>query len=172
MELNFPIVFAAALIPLLVGFVYYHPKVFGNAWMKAAGVSADGAKPNMILVFGLTYVFSVMLGVALLGIVIHQMGAYSMLVGQPGFDAKAADSEAWQTFTALMAKYGDRFRSFKHGAFHGTLAGIALALPIVTVNAMFERKSWKYIAINAGYWIVSLALMGGVICQWGITHYN
>lgn len=165
MELNFPIVFAAALIPLLVGFVYYHPKVFGNAWMKAAGVSADGAKPNMILVFGLTYVFSVMLGVALLSIVIHQMGAYSMLVGQPGFDAKAADSEAWQMFTAYMAKYGHTYRTFKHGALHGTLSAIFFALPVFGINSLFERKGWKYFLINLGYWVIALALMGGVICQ-------
>jgi hypothetical protein len=31
---------------------------------------------------------------------------------------------------------------------------------------MFEKKSVKYVAINAGYWIVTLAIMGGIICQW------
>ncbi|HRN41812.1 MAG TPA: DUF1761 family protein [Vicingus sp.] len=30
---------------------------------------------------------------------------------------------------------------------------------------MFERKGFKYIAINSGYWIITLGLMGGVICQ-------
>jgi hypothetical protein len=39
-----------------------------------------------------------------------------------------------------------------------------LVLPILSINAMFERKGFKYIAINAGYWIITLGLMGGIIC--------
>lgn len=168
--MNFPILFAAAVIPLLIGFVWYHPKVFGTAWMNATGLTPESGKGmNMILVFGLTYLLSFLVAFMLTGITIHQTGAYSMLVGEPGFDAHAADSEAWQMFTALMAKFGDNYRTFKHGALHGTIAGIGLALPIVAVGALFERKSFKYVAINAGYWIVSFALMGGVVCQWGLN---
>jgi Protein of unknown function (DUF1761) len=63
-----------------------------------------------------------------------------------------------------MAAYGNEFRSFKHGALHGTIAGFMVALPIIGTGAMFEKKGFKYIAINAGYWIVTMALMGGVIC--------
>ncbi|WP_308224826.1 DUF1761 domain-containing protein [Flavobacterium sp. J372] len=37
----------------------------------------------------------------------------------------------------------------------------------MAINALFERKSAKYVLINAGYFIVSLAIMGGIICQWG-----
>jgi hypothetical protein len=29
---------------------------------------------------------------------------------------------------------------------------------------LFERKGFRYIAINGGYWIISMALMGGIIC--------
>jgi hypothetical protein len=31
---------------------------------------------------------------------------------------------------------------------------------------LFERRSWKYIFINAGYWILTLTLMGGIICAY------
>ena len=58
-----------------------------------------------------------------------------------------------------------KFRTFKHGALHGTMAGIFIALPILGTNALFERKGWKYILINTGYWTVTLAIMGGIICQ-------
>ena len=40
------------------------------------------------------------------------------------------------------------------------------SFPILAINAMFERKTVKYIAINTGYWVVTLALMGGILCQW------
>jgi len=41
-----------------------------------------------------------------------------------------------------------------------------VALPIIGTNALFERKSAKYIFINAGYWIVTLGVMGAIICGW------
>lgn len=163
MDLNFPIVFAAALIPLLVGFVYYHPKVFGTAWMKAAGMAEDGAKPNMILVFGLTYLFSVMMSVALMSIVIHQLSIFSTVQGNP--DLADPNSPLSLMLKDFMAKYGTNFRTFKHGALHGTIAAVFFALPVFGINSLFERKGWKYFLINLGYWVIALALMGGVICQ-------
>ena len=63
-----------------------------------------------------------------------------------------------------MDQYGQNFRTFKHGAFHGTLSGIFYAFPIIAINALFERRSWKYIWIHTGYWILTLALMGGTVC--------
>jgi len=38
-----------------------------------------------------------------------------------------------------------------------------LALPIIAVSSLFERRSWKYIAIHGGYWVLSLGIMGGII---------
>lgn len=70
------------------------------------------------------------------------------------------------TYTAFMTEYGDAFRTFKHGALHGFITGVFIALPITAINALFEQKSWKYILINAGYWIVSLTNMGAIICGW------
>jgi hypothetical protein len=68
------------------------------------------------------------------------------------------------SFEAFMADYGNDFRTFKHGALHGTIFGIAGALPIIGTIALFERKSVKYIFVNAGYWIVTLAVMGSLLC--------
>ncbi|HNR20679.1 MAG TPA: DUF1761 domain-containing protein [Bacteroidia bacterium] len=165
MDVNFISVFVAALIPLAVGFVWYNPKVFGNAWMQASGMTEEKAKgANHALIFGLTYVFAVLAGMALMPIVIHQMGIFSVLADDPGM--KDPNSEVSIMFNGFMQKYGDNFRTFKHGAFHGTLLGIFMVLPIIAINAMFERKSWKYIWINVGYFTVSFALMGGVICAW------
>lgn len=159
---NFIVLAATALIPLLVGAIWYNPKIgFGHAWMKAANMSPNAVQgANMALVFGLTYLFSFFAAAALYSIVIHQAGFVSLMQGYEG-------PESTQAVSDFLAAYGDRFRTFKHGALHGTIAGITLALPILGVNALFERKGFKYVAINVGYWIVSLALMGGVICQWG-----
>ncbi|MFN8166018.1 MAG: DUF1761 domain-containing protein [Bacteroidia bacterium] len=162
MNFNFPIILISALIPLLIGFIWYHPKVFGNAWMALTGIKPeDGKKANMPLIFGLTYLFSVMAASALIAVVIHQFSLYSIIQR-----VQSTDPNAMTMVNDFMSKYGTEFRTFKHGALHGTLMGIFLILPTFAINSLFEQKKWKYIWINAGYWIVCLALMGGVICQW------
>lgn len=165
MPLNYIFIFVAALIPLAIGGVWYHPKVFGTAWAKAAGVTDEQLKSaNMLLIFGLTYVFGVFASMALSYMVIHQAHIYSALMNEPGLND--AGSELNTYVADFMAKYGDRFRTIQHGAFHGALAAITFALPILGINALFDRKGFKYIAINTGFWIVSLALMGGLLCAY------
>tara|TARA_R110000868_G_scaffold173829_2_gene410219 strand:+ start:6824 stop:7303 length:480 start_codon:yes stop_codon:yes gene_type:complete len=158
MEMNFLAILVAAISALVVGFIWYNPKVFGNAWMKAAGMTEEQIKGgNMAKIFVLAFIFAVLLSMSLMPIVIHQMGAYSLVQGELGI---------LPSYGAFMADYGDAFRTFKHGAFHGAFAGIFIALPIIGTNALFERKGAKYIFINSGYWIVTLSVMGAIICGW------
>jgi hypothetical protein len=162
-KINLLIAALAALFPLVLGFIWYNPKVFGTAWMNASGMTPEKAKgANMPVIFGVTYLFCFFVAVFLETLTIHQMGFQSMLFGEK--DLLTPGSEANTLFTTVMAKYGSAFHTFKHGALHGTLTGIFFALPVLGINALFERKGFKYIAINAGYWIVSLAIMGGIVC--------
>ena len=161
MEINFGILALAALIPMVVGFIWYNPKFLGTIWMNESGMTEEKMKSgNMPLIFGLSYVFSFFVSMGLMSIVIHQWGVFSLVGG----DAAAFTSGTAQ---ALMTEYGDGFRTFKHGALHGALTGIFIGLPIIATNALYERKSFKHAMVNIGYWVVSMALMGGVICQWG-----
>lgn len=162
--MNFTAVLIATFIPLIIGFFWYSPKMgFGKAWMAASGMTEEKAKgANMALTFGLTIVFSFFVAVILQMLVIHQAHVYSLLMSQP--DSSDPNSEAAMMLAKFKTLFDTSYRTFKHGAFHGTIAGIMLAVPITAVSAMFERKSFKYVAINAGYWIVCMALMGGVLC--------
>jgi len=165
MKFNFLITAIAALVPMVMGFIWYGPILFKNAWMKEVGFTDESMKgSNMGLIFGLAYVFSFLLAFILQTLVIHQWGVQSTLMGEPGFVEQTGGAYAY--FQEFIANFGDRFRTFKHGALHGTMIGLLIGLPILATQALFERKSVKYVAINAGYWIITLALMGGVICQW------
>ena len=156
----------AALIPLIMGFIWYNPKVFGTVWMETSGITEEKIKgANMPLVFILCYIFSFMIASAVNSIVIHQGHIYSILLNEAGFSQTG--SEVNNLIVSFMEKYGKNFRTFKHGAFHGILFGIFLVLPVIATNALFERKGFKYIAMNSGYWIVCLAIMGGIICEFG-----
>ncbi len=58
------------------------------------------------------------------------------------------------------------FHTFKHGAFHGVFLSIVVILPALGTNALYEQKGLKYILINVGYWVVSCAIMGGILNIW------
>ncbi|WP_338732295.1 DUF1761 domain-containing protein [Mangrovimonas cancribranchiae] len=159
MEINFLALLAAAASALVIGAIWYNPKVFGYAWARAAEMTEEKMKGgNMAKIFILAFIFAFLLAFALQFITIHQTGALGMVGGDP--------SMAEPSFQAFMDDYGNAFRTFKHGALHGTIAGVFIALPILGTNALFERKGTKYILINAGYWIVTLAIMGGIVCRW------
>ncbi|WP_299115647.1 DUF1761 domain-containing protein [uncultured Winogradskyella sp.] len=148
----------AAVAALVVGALWYNPKIgFGNLWMRESGMTEEKMKSGkMAVIFGLSLVFAALLSLLLMQFTNHQWGALGMVGGEPE-TAKAS-------FDAFMADYGNEFRTFKHGALHGTIFGVFGALPIIGTIALFERKSAKYIFVNAGYWILTLAVMGAILC--------
>lgn len=134
MTLNYLAIVVAAVVPMLIGFIWYNPKVLGNAWMKAAGLNKEEVQnANMPLIFGLAFVMAIMAALFL---------------------------------TLYVNHGGPEFQTFKHGALHGTLAAVFLGIPVLATNALFDRRNFQYILINAGYWIVSFAIMGGILCAW------
>jgi len=160
--MNWWLIFVVGAVPLITGWIWYSKKMFGNAWMKATGFDPATAKPvNMALVFGLTYLFGVMLTSQLMGIVIHQMGVYSIVADTPD-----AITNPESPFNTYINAYGHNFRTFKHGVFHGVLSSIFFVMPIISIIALYERKGAKYIFVHVGYWALTLGLMGGILCQW------
>jgi len=88
------------------------------------------------------------------------MGALGM-IGGPGEIEKALPS-----YTAFMNDYGTAFRSFRHGALHGAFTGILFVFPILAINNLYAHKPFKLTLITAGYWVITLGIMGGIICGW------
>ncbi len=134
MEVNWLALVVAAISTMVVGFVWYNPKVFGNVWMKSLGMTEeDAAGGNMPVIFGTALVLAFLAAMFISQIVIHG---------------------------------GEEHATFKHGAFHGAMVGVFLATPVLVTNALFERRNLSYMLINAGYWIVSFAIVGGIVCAW------
>jgi len=161
MEINYLAILVAAIVPMVLGFLWYNPILFGNVWMREAGMTEEKMKSvNMGLIFGVSFLLSILLAFFTQFLAIHQTGVISLIGGDPSAES------VLPSFQAFMDDYGSDFRTFKHGALHGLLAGIFLVLPIMGTNGLFERKSWKYILINVGYWTVALTIMGAIICGW------
>ena len=149
----------ASLASLVIGFIWYHPKVFGTAWMKATGMTEEKMKAtNPAKTYGLALLCAFFVAFILQFLSIHQTGAFSLIDGNI--------ETALPSYQAFMDDYGTVYRTFKHGAFHGTMAGVFFALPVICTNALFEQKSAKHAFINSGYWIVTCAVMGGIVCAW------
>ncbi|MBK9401367.1 MAG: DUF1761 domain-containing protein [Bacteroidetes bacterium] len=165
MNINFLLILITALVPLVVGTIWYNPKVFGRAWMQAAEMTEEKMKnPPMVKIFLLSFLFAFLLAFSMQFMVIHQYHLYSLVADtvKPG-DTTSVDA-LW--LNSSLESYGKLFRTFKHGAFHGLLTGIFMVLPIIGTHALYEKKTAKYIFINAGYWMVSMMIMGGILCQW------
>jgi hypothetical protein len=149
----------AALIPMIMGFIWYSKAVFGNAWMRVNRFHPEDMKGgNMALTFILTYIFSYLIAMFMSTVVIHQFALSSIIAND-----KSDTAKTWITET--MKTYGGNFRTFKHGALHGSIASIFFVLPVISIISLFEKRGWKYVMIHWGYWLITLALMGGVLCQ-------
>ena len=157
MEINFLAILLAAVSTLVVGFIWYNPKVFGGIWMRESGMTEEKMKgSNMIMIFGLSVVYAFFIAFTLQFVTIHQFGAMGMIGGDI--------ANAKPSYAAFMADYGDAFRSFKHGALHGTITGLFLVLPVIGTNALFEKRSFKYVLVTSGFWIVCFGIMGAIVC--------
>ena len=141
-NINWIALVVAALIPLATGFIWYGP-VFGKAWMKESGMTMEKAQQmNPVKTYGLCVVFAFILA--------FYLNIEVFTGGAPPDDLHGTEA----------------FMTFKHGLLHGAFLPVFTILPAFATNALFEQKSFKYVAINVGYWIVTSALMGGLINAW------
>ncbi|MBL7820007.1 MAG: DUF1761 domain-containing protein [Saprospiraceae bacterium] len=140
-QLNMMAIGLASLVPMIMGFIYYHPKVMGNAWMKSNGFTQEslgnGPKPVWYLVaLVLSFLFAV---------------KFALDVIAPGQD---------------VAPDGHSYVTFQHGMAHGIINTILIILPIFGTLSIFEKRSWTWAFINIGYWGLCLIVMQGILSAW------
>ncbi|NNE55763.1 MAG: DUF1761 domain-containing protein [Flavobacteriales bacterium] len=59
---NWLAILVGAVSIFVLGFIWYNPKVFGTAWMKGIGLTADDVgKGNMGMIFGVAFVMALLL---------------------------------------------------------------------------------------------------------------
>ena len=157
--------FVAALVPMFVGYLWYGKPLFGDRWMRVNGFTEESLRGgNTALVLGLSYLFSLFVTYVLWQLTVHQTGIVGTLAMDPNFGVEGTEVQLY--YEDFMRRYGEQHRTFGHGALHGAfVAGLGFAFPIIAINSLFERRGWAYTFIHAGYWIVTLALMGGLVSQ-------
>ena len=162
---NWWLLLITAFIPLVIGSVWYNPRVFGNIWMKAAEITEERAKSgNILKIYGLTYLFSLLASYMLSGLSVHQFGVIQLFVGDPAL--AEAGTEVNNFVTEFMSTFGERHRSFGHCVVHGIEAALFMGFPFIGINSLFERRPTIYLWIHLGFWVLCFALMGGITCCW------
>ncbi|MEO0728588.1 MAG: DUF1761 domain-containing protein [Bacteroidota bacterium] len=134
MDINWLSMLLASATPLVIGIIYYHPSVFGKAWGNSLGKSVEELAGGNKVVAAIVYLLTSFLL------------AFFLL----NFNNDGINQE------------GD-FDNFPHGAWHGLFVAVTIVIPIVIMSGLRERQSWKTRLINVFYWIITLAIMGGVV---------
>lgn len=142
-EINKLSIFVAALIPTLLGALWYGP-LFGKAWMKSMNFTEDDLKGgNMALIFGASILLSLFI-------------AFFLKLNIELTHKEVVDG---------VLNFGSH-HTFKHGALHGGMTGLLIGVPALMISGLFERKSLANLGINFGYWILAFTLMGGLLDMW------
>ncbi len=145
-NINFIALICAALIPMVMGFIYYHPNLMGNTWMNANGFNkATMTAPKPVL-YLLSLVCSFMLAFFMWG----------WVTGGGGVD----------TFQVTDPVDGHSYVTFQHGVFHGVAFSIMVLFPIFVTMKIFESRKWAWAFVNLGYWSLTIILMCGLLSAW------
>jgi len=132
-KINWVSMILATLTPMVIGFIYYQKGLFGKAWAQT--ISMPKAQRTK---------FHPIVGFSISFIVCFLL-SYFLLnfcngAGQEGV-----------------------FDTFQHGAIHGVVLSVFVIIPISITGVLYNERSWSNMLINAGYWLISLPLMGGIL---------
>ena len=134
-SINYIAVVLATLSSMVVGSIWYTPKVFGNYWMKAANITPSGNAKDAVRPIAITLVVSFITAWVLAGAVSISFEFYggSFLV-----NSLLTGLILWAGFTAA--------RFITHDAFDGRPTGLTV------LNVAHELVTIMIMALIIGVW--------------------
>lgn len=133
-EVNYIAVVVAAAVAMVLGFLWYGP-ILGKPWMKEMGFTKASMDAAKK---GMTKNYVIMLVSALVMayVLSHNVGM-------------------------SIATFGDM--GLMSGVQTGFWIWLGYVATVLLGKVLWEGKSWKLYIIDAGYYLVSLVLMGSII---------
>ena len=139
-EINFWAVLVATLSTMVVGSIWYTPKVFGNYWMRVAKVSPSGEAKDAVKPILITVVVSFISAWVLAGAAAIAQEFYG---GSFLWNTVLTAVILWAGFTAA--------RFITHDAFEGRPAGLTV------LNCAHELVTYVIMALIIGLFGISAA---------------
>ena len=134
-DINVWAIVLAVAVNMVVGFVWYAPQLFGTAWMKMNGLSKKETEENWM---------QPMLAMLVLAFVT----AYVL-----------------RHFVVYSTNFNPTYSATSVGFLTGLWAWIGFVAPVMGANYMFSRRRKKLLAIDAGYYLVTLPIMGIILAR-------
>jgi len=143
-EINFLAILVAAIIPNLLGALYYGA-LFGNQWLDSLGMTKEDMEGrNEALIYGSAFVLSLIVAFFL-----------KMTIALTHKDVNEAGE-------LIFGSFG----TFPHGALHGMGTALGLVVPVIVCLGLFQKTKAKNIILNSVFWIICFAIMGGIVDVW------
>lgn len=141
MPMNWAAYAVAVVAQMIIGYIWFHPKVMGTMWAKARGISVEEIMPkNKGMVYGFTILYTLL----------FTMFIMTNVTG-PGQD---------------VAPDGHSYHTFKHGIAHALILTGFVVLPVLGTPALYEGKKKGWMIVQMGYWFVRLIVAAGIISAW------
>ena len=139
-EINYAAVFTAVAANIAFGFLWYGP-IFGKAWQKEAGISADkSSKKIMIQALVLMVVGAFFTAYVL---------THSSAIWRPSLWGTGNDSPSWS-----------------YGFYAAFFTWIGFYLPQLFNLVAWEQRSWKLFLINGSYHFINLQIVAYIVSVW------
>jgi hypothetical protein len=138
-EVNYLAILIAAIASMVAGFIYYHPSVLGKPWMKAGGYTESSLKADQKKM-GKYYGLSFILALMTAYVLSHVMAMSMSYFGYPALQT-GLTSAFWMWLGFVM--------------------------PVQATGEIFGKKNWTFFALNTGYQLVALLVMGIVLGYMG-----
>ncbi len=136
-EINYLAVLISAIAMMVIGSIWYGP-LFGKLWMQGIGIDPNDT-------------------VRIEAMKKSTGSAYVLM-----FIGALFTSYVFSYFFGTWAS-GTGWDQAISGLYYGFLAWLGFALPIVYAKRLWEGKEFKYIAIDLGYYLLSLLVIGVII---------
>jgi len=143
-EINFIPIIVAALIPNIIGALYYGP-LFGKTWLSSLGYTAEDMKGrNEALIYGSALLLALVASFFL------------------KFTIELTHKDVSEAGELIFASH----HTFGHGALHGAMIALTLVCPAIISLGLFQKNTGKNIFLNVVFWVICYAVMGGILDIW------
>ena len=136
--INFLAVVGAAVAAMILGFLWYGP-LFGKKWLAESGMSAEKIEAMKAKSMNMTYVIMVVSTLIMSYVLSNALVFASTYLNASGVSA------------GLQAGFWN---------------WLGFVAPVALGGVLWEGKSWTYWTITAGYYLVSLCMMGVILALW------
>ncbi len=144
LDVNYVAILVAGIANMALGAFWYSPAGFGEKWMKLSKITKadiEKAKPNMGKMYGITF-----LGALVMALVLAHVVPLVM-------DEVVNAAERALTQGEIVGV----------GALTGAMMWLGFVATVSLGGSTWGKRPWALYWLDAGYWLVSLAIMGVIL---------